>query len=793
MITNYLKIALRNLWKQRFFTLINVSGLMLAVTVGLIIYLYVTEELGHDNGLIKKERVYRLLRDATLNGEDYLIGITSAPFADGLKNDFPLEIDETLRVYSNQLSVAYEDKTFLEDDFIMADSNFFDFFHRDFIVGDPVQALSLPNAVVITEEIALKYFGDDEPMGKTIRVNDQFDYIVTGVIKQIRVKTHLPFDMVANNAVLKNENWFSQWWSNSMITYLTLNPAASRTALEKRFPAFMDKYFGEDFIRFQTRIDLVLQPVEEIYFQGTLKYDVVNTGSVVTVRILAAIGVFVLLIACINFINLSTAKSISRAREVGIRKTLGSSRKRIVLQFLAESYLVTMIAIVLGFMAVELSLPLLNDIFETDLNFSWLDGSIWRLAGATIILLGFATGVYPAFVMSGFSPVKALKGKGGKARGNGTLRKVLVVIQFAISIFMITATLVMSGQLGFLKNKNLGFNKEDVLLLELNNTEVMNKANTLKNRLLESSLITEVSCATGEPGGFHDTMTYEIEGLEDNLRLRTVFCDTDYIKSLHLEVIAGRDFSENYSTDQSNALILNERAVRDIGWTPEEAIGKQILNSFLDSIPRQVVGVVKDYHFSSLKNSIEPLAITAVTSANTALMVIRTSGGEITAVVEELREKWDGFTSFPMEYRFLDSSLDRLYQEEQLQAKLFTVFSSISVFVACLGILGMASFMVTQRTKEMGIRKVLGASAASITLLLTGGFLTPVVLANLLAVPTGWYFSHQWLNTFAYHIDISVTIFLLAALIALGIAFLSVTFQSLKAIRTNPVDILKDE
>ena len=793
MITNYLKIALRNLWKQCFFTLINVSGLMLAVTVGLIIYLYVTKELGHDNGLIKKERVYRLLRDATLNGEDYLIGITSAPFADGLKNDFPLEIDETLRVYSNQLSVAYEDKTFLEDDFIMADSNFFDFFHRDFIVGDPVQALSLPNAVVITEEIALKYFGDDEPMGKTIRVNDEFDFIVTGVIKQIHVKTHLPFDIVANNAVLKNEHWFSQWWSNSMVTYLTLNPAASRTALEKRFPAFMDKYFGEDFIRFQTRIDLVLQPVEEIYFQGTLKYDVVNTGSIVTVRILAAIGVFVLLIACINFINLSTAKSISRAREVGIRKTLGSSRKRIVLQFLAESYLVTIIAIVLGFMAVELSLPLLNDIFETDLNFSWLDGSIWRLAGATTILLGFATGVYPAFVMSGFSPVKALKGKGGKARGHGTFRKVLVVIQFAISIFMITATLVMSDQLGFLKNKNLGFTKENVLLLELNNTEVMNKANTLKNQLLESSLITEVSCATGEPGGFHDTMTYEIEGLEDNLRLRTVFCDTDYIKSLHLDVIAGRDFSENYSTDQSNALILNERAVRDIGWTPEEAIGKQILNSFRDTIPRQVVGVVKDYHFSSLKNSIEPLAITAVTPANTALMVVRTSGGDITEVVEELREKWDGFTSFPMDYRFLDTSLDRLYQEERLQAKLFTVFSSISVFVACLGILGMASFMVTQRTKEMGIRKVLGASAASITVLLTGGFLTPVVLANLLAVPTGWYFSHQWLNTFAYHIDLSVTVFLLAALIALGIAFLSVTFQSFKATRTNPVDILKDE
>ena len=541
--------------------------------------------------------------------------------------------------------------------------------------------------------------------------------------------------MVANIAPLKNRPWFNEWWSNSMLTYVALTPATNSKALEKRFPAFMDKYFGEDFVKFKTRIDLVLQPIDEIYFQGNLKYDRVTTGNLTTVRILSAIGIFIMIIACINFINLATAKSMSRAREVGIRKTLGSSGQRILLQFLAESYLISMIAIILGFMSVELSLPFLNDLFGTDIQLSWLETNIWGLAGLTTLLLGFTTGAYPALIMSNFSPVRALTSRGEKQRGKGSLRKILVIVQFAISIFMIIVTLIISHQLDFLKTKDLGFQKDNVLMIELNNANEMEKANTLKKRLLQNSLIAKVSCATGEPGGFHDTMPYEIEGLEDNLRLRTVFSDTDYLKALQLEIIAGRDFSEDYVTDESNAVILNERAVRDIGWTPEEAIGKHMMNSFLDTLERQVIGVVKDYHFVSLKNAIEPLVITAMPPSSADLMIVRMTGGSPGTAIKELEEQWAAFTPFPMDYHFMDSSLDQLYEEEQLQAKLFTVFSSISVLVACLGILGMASFVVTQRAKEMGIRKALGATASHIISLLTGGFLAPVLIANLLAVP----------------------------------------------------------
>lgn len=793
MLVNYIKVALRNLWRHRFFTFINVFGLMLAVAVSLIIYLYVSQELRHDQGLVKKENMHRLLREASFTSGDYRIGMTSAPFAEALGSDFPQEIEQTLRVYPTRTLVRYEEQTFLEENFAFTDPNFFEFFHYSFSAGNPGEALALPNSVVITEKTALKYFGANDPLGKSIRVDDSFDMVVTGVIKQEPGKSHLYFDFLANIAPLRNFNWFSDWWSNAMLTYLVLKEPADPAGLEGQLPAFMDKYFGEDFIRNKNRIDLLLQPTDEIYFDFDIRYDPVAHGNKSTVMILSIIGCFILAIACINFTNLSTAKSMARAREVGIRKTLGSSRMRLVFQFLAEAYLITGLAVVLGCMLVELTLPVVNRFFEIELHLSLLDQQLWLLAAGAIFVLGLLTGAYPAFLMSGFSPIRALKGAQATQKGKLKARKTMVVIQFSIAIFLVTSTLVINDQLDYLNQTDLGFDKENVLLVSLNDREVQQQASVLKKELEQHSAILHTSYSTGEPGGFHDTMAHEVEGMEETLRCRTVFADLDYLKTLGFEIAAGRDFSRAYGTDLADALIINETMAREIGWSIEEAIGKKIRNVFIDSASRTVIGVVKDYHFATLKTQVEPLVISPVPPENGEMLIIRAVGNSPREVIVHLQDQWNARTSYPLAFRFLDNSLDQLYHEERLQANLFGTFSSISVLVACLGIFALATFVVVQRAREMGIRKVLGASVAHITALLTGGFIIPVLIANLLAVPASWYFSHTWLGNFAYRIAIPWQAFFIAALLAAGLAFLSVVFQSLKATRTNPVDVLKEE
>ena len=793
MLLNYIKIATRNLWRHRFFTFINVLGLTLAVAVSLIIYLFVDQELQHDQGLAKRDNVFRLLREASLNTGNYRVGITSAPFAEALNNDFPQEIEQTLRVYPGRALVRFDEYAFLEENFVLADSNFFEIFNYSFLAGNPSKALELPNAVVLTEQTALKYFGEDDPLGKSIRVDDHFDFVVTGIVRQGPGKSHLTFDFLANLAPMRNFNWFSNWWSNAMLTYVVLKESADPLSLEDQFPAFMDKYFGEDFIRNKNRIDLLLQPLDDIYFDYDVRYDPVSHGNQSTVLVLSIVGCFVLAIACINFTNLATAKSMVRTREVGIRKVLGSSRMRLVFQFLAESYLITGLAVILGFMLVELALPSVNHFFEIELHLSLLNQELWLLAAGVIFFLGLLTGTYPAFLMSGFSPTRALKGAQDTRKSKVQARKTLVVVQFAIAIFLITSTLVINDQLAYTHQRDLGFNKENVLLVPLSDSEIRGQVNDLKKELEQHSAILQTACATGEPGGFHDTMSHEIEGMEENLRCRTVFADLDYLKTLGLQMATGRGFSRDYGTDLTDAVIINETTAQEIGWSAEEAIGKKIRNVFIDSAARTIIGVVKDYNFATLKNEVEPLVISPVEPAVGPLMIIRTAGGSSRDAIEHLQEKWDSRTSYPLDFRFLDDALDRLYHEEQLQAKLFSVFSSISVLVACLGIFALASFVVVQRAKEMGIRKVLGASVGHIMALLTGGFVIPVLIANLLAVPAGWYFSHTWLDNFAYRIAVPWEAFVTAASLAAALAFLSVIFQSLKATRTNPVDVLKEE
>ncbi|ELR72877.1 putative FtsX-related transmembrane transport protein [Fulvivirga imtechensis AK7] len=790
MLRNYIKISLRNLWKQKVFSLINISGLTLGISVCMVIYLYVNDQLSYDSFHAQSDRIYRLLRIGNLNGEKYLIGVTSGPFAEALHTDFPEEVDQTVRMSFGEGLVAYEDKVFMEEKFSLADSNFLDVFTFPLAQGNPKTALDQPNSVIITGEIARKYFGDDSPLNKMIRVDNEFDLMVTGVFEELPAKSHMDFDFVGNLALLRNASYFSDWWSNSFITYVLLNDPASESHLEAQFPGFMDKYFGKDFETMTNRIDITLQPLSETYFEQDVRYDEVLHGSKSSVIVFSVVGIFIFLIACINFMNLATAKSVLRAREVGVRKTLGSSKKGLMIQFLGEAFLISGVSVVLAFMSIEVVLPVFNHTFGLELSLTHELPVLLPMLGFIIVVTGLLSGIYPAFILSAYKPVEVLKGKVKSGKSGVGFRKVLVILQFTTSAFLIIMTLMVGRQMNFIQEKDLGFDKQQVLTFPLNHTEIRNNREAFKNKMLEHPAILSVGAGTGIPGGFHDTMTADIEGLDENPRFRTLFADADYFRSFGLQIVAGRGFRKDHAADHNQVVVLNERAVRETGLTNDEIIGRRLSISF-DSIPKTVVGVVKDYNFSSLKAGIEPLMITNRT--NGRMMAIKIQG-DVKDAVEYIENAWSAHSAgYPIAYEFLDENFNRLYQTEQLQGRLFTIFSGIVIFISCLGIFGLATFTANQRLKEIGIRKALGASIKSITSLLVKDYLVLVLIANLVAWPLGWYFSRQWLDQFAYKVSIGVEVFALTLLVAMAIALASVVMQSVKAAMANPVDVLKEE
>ncbi|MEL7004382.1 MAG: FtsX-like permease family protein, partial [Bacteroidota bacterium] len=542
----------------------------------------------------------------------------------------------------------------------------------------------------------------------------------------------------------------------------------------------------------KNRIDLTLQPLGDVYFQSEVQYDPVRHGNKSSIYVFSAIGIFIFIIACINFMNLATAKSVQRAKEVGVRKTLGSSKRLLALQFFGESIFVAIISVILAFTLTEISLPFFNEWFSLELVAVRDPLIIIPLAFGLVLVTGFISGVYPAVILSRFKPAEVLKGKVQSNKEGLTIRKGLVILQFGISVFLIVITLVVGKQLRFINEADLGFDKDEIVLLELNYSTINQNIETFKNRLLTNSSIKNVTLASGEPGGFHDTMASEVEGLEDRPRFRTLFTDENYIPTYDLEMVAGRNFSEEFSTDLEGALILNERAVRDLGMTNEDIIGKRIHTEFVDTTYKLVIGVVKDYHFGTLKTEVEPLMIHMTDQAS--LMSIKLqAGGDAKAALAFIESEWEKFVPFKPDFRFLDDKLDYLYQNERLQGRLFQLFSGVSIFIACLGIFGLASFTATQRRKEIGIRKALGASVKSISNLLARDYIKLVLIANIVALPVGWYLASKWLSEFTYRTSIDLSIFIIALVAALLIAILSVIFQSLRAALANPVDVLKEE
>ncbi len=685
MVKNYLKIAVRNLWKQKLFSFVNIFGFAIGLTVSFIVVLYVQFELSYDQVHQNKDQLYRVLRQSDINGELYYIGVTSGPFAQALKNDFPESITDVVRVMPADGLVTYGNNAFMEKQFFLADKNFFQVFSFPLRHGNPANVLELPNSIVLTPETARKYFGDSDPLGKVLTLDNRWDFMVTGVMEHDPTRTHLDFDFVASIEILSQFGWFNDWWNNGLITYAIIPNPEEAMRVESQLTGFMDKYFGEDFKKSGNRIGLTLQPFSDVYFEKDVRYDRVLHGDKNTVMMFAAVALFILIIACINFMNLTTARAGRRAKEIGVRKVLGALRSKLVLQFLSESFLITLIAILLSVASVELLLPWFNSIFSLQLSIDFTSPSILLLLLGLLILVALFAGGYPAFILSSFKPIRVLKGKTGPKAESIVIRKGLVVFQFCVSTFLIVGTLLIGQQLTYLEGKDMGFDDEHVLLVHVNTAEIQNQAETLKARWQAEAGVVSVSAMSGQPGGFHDATSVSIEGKDQESRLRTAFTDFDYVETLGLQIVAGRNFSRDFGTDREQALLLNETAVRQLGWTNDEALGKKLSGAFFDLKESRVVGVVADYHFSSLKEGIEPLLIAIRPFSR--LLAIKVKSEDLQGTISAVEQIWKtSLPGYPFEFTFLDETFAALYQQEQRESKLFLIFSVLSIMIASLGV-----------------------------------------------------------------------------------------------------------
>ncbi|QHT70440.1 FtsX-like permease family protein [Rhodocytophaga rosea] len=795
MLKNYITVAIRNLLKYKVYSFINIFGLAVGIACCLFIFLFIQNELNYDKFHADGKRIYRLIRSSDENGERKGTPATSGPYAPSLQTDFPSDIEETMRVDPDGggVLITIDNQSFMEKQCMFVDSNFFQFFSFPLEIGDPKTVLNAPNSMVLSRAAAKKYFGNANPIGKVLTMDGEDQFKVTGIMGPLPGNSHFAPDMLVPISLFKNQEWFNEWWNNSMSTYVRLSPKVTEKQFEAKLPAFMDKYMGEEFKKFGMKVALTLQPLESIYFDNETQYDHASHGDKKVVYIFTAIALFILMIACINFMNLSTARSMGRAKEVGLRKVMGAYKSHLVSQFLSESIVLSFISLILALGFVWLLKPAFDTFLEKELTIPYGTFFIILILLGISVLVGLLAGSYPAFFLSSFQPIKVLKGRFKANPQSAWLRKGLVVVQFSISIILIIGTFIITSQMEFTQQKKLGYDKEHVVLVRITNSDIRTNKDRFKTILEGESDILSISAMSGEPGGFHDRFIVDIPGkTEEKWQFRTVFTDFDYAKTLGMKIVAGRDFSRDFGTDTTQAAIINETAVKKLGWTNEEALGKDITITLRESGPRKIVGIVQDFHISSLKDKIDPMVI-AVAKDNRVL-ALKIKSGNPQQTLQKIEKAWLTVApQYPFEYTFLDQVYDNLYKSEQKQMAVFTVFAFIAICIACLGLFGLAAFTAEQRTKEISVRKVLGADVSSIVLLLSKDFVKLVVIALVIASPVAWYAMNKWLEDFEYSIGIKPDTFIIAGICAITIALVTVSYHAIKTAYTNPVKTLRNE
>lgn len=801
MLKNYVKIVLRNMARHKGYALINIAGLATGIACCVLILLWVQDEISFDAYHEHAERIYRLVE--VMQEGDRSEHYPSAPFgmAPALRTEFGEDVTP-VRFFGYSTIVpliSYDDKRFYEKRFFFADSTVFDVFSFTFIEGNPQTALDQPHSVVITRDMAHKYFGEEHALGKVLRFENQIDFQVTGVIENVPANSHFHFDFLASLLDMESVfrvvgtpvGWLQSMYWNPCHTYVLLSENLSQAEFEARLSALVDKYYPDTF---KSSISFYTQPLLDIHLRASLNEELEPQGDITYVYIFSIVALFILLLACVNFMNLSTARASMRAKEVGLRKVLGACRGQLARQFLGEAMLFSLLALLLALVLIEMALPVFNSITEKELRIDYLGNWPWlALLLGLALLVGFFAGSYPALFLSRFHPVAVLKGDPASGvGGHATLRKALVVFQFSIAIVLIVGTLIVSDQLELLRNKKLGFDKEHLLVLSLRGTPLRDQPDAFKNELLNVTGVEGVTVASDYPGGLINVYPFYVEqnGELQRLDLPAFFSDHDFVDVMGMELLQGRPISPRLASDSTEAFILNEAAVRGLGW--DQPVGKDFRFGEDDRIGR-VVGVVKDFHFFSLHQPAQP-AVIHVWPFWYEYMLVKVHAQNMSDTIAEVGQVWSQFINGrPFDAFFLDDTLDQLYRSEQKLSEVFRSFAVLAIFIACLGLFGLAAFAATQRTKEIGVRKVLGATVANITALMSKDFVKLVLVANLIAWPVAYVAASKWLEGFAYRIDIGWWVFALAGGLALLIALATVSTQAIRAALANPVESLRYE
>ena len=797
MLLNYFKIAFRVIARQKLFSVINIIGLAIGLASFLLIASYVNHELSYDRGFTNANRIYRVAANLHLESGPSIRAVTSPPIAGIIHEEFP-EIEKVLRIGRSSRPLSYQDKTFFDIKLITADSSFFDLFDFPFAAGDKATALSQPNSIVLSQQAARRYFGEEPALGKQMALSDTISLMVTGILNESPDHSHLDFDCIYSRTTIVKpyEEPKDSWFNNNFYTYVLLKPSTSPKDLEAKFPQMLDKHMGADRKK-SIWYELFLQPLTDIHLRSSLKAEIEANSNMNVIYVFGSIAMFILLIASINFMNLSTAKAAKRANEVGIRKTAGALRGQLVSQFLAESLLVSLVSSVLALVIAQLALPVFNTLLNKNLTLNFLQNPEIILGFVVVTLVvGLLAGLYPAFFLSKFKPIQVLKGKVVSGRQGVSLRQGLVVVQFSISIILITSTFIVRDQIHFMRTQDLGFNKDQLVVVSIRGSEGTNRYETIKQRLSQNSNVLSVS-ASAEPIGRGQSVVATLpEGWNENqiTSVTTIIADEDFINTHQIKLLNGRNFVANSVSDRDHAFIVNEAAVKMFGWKDNaSAVGKK-LNWGLGK-EGNVIGVVSDFHYFSLHKQVDPLIIHNDPESYSYLTVrINPDGNDWQRALTTLESEWRSLgMKGEFDYFFLDDDFARQYQTDQQLKSFISYFSVLAIFIGCLGLYGLAAYSTEQRAKEIGIRRVLGASVPGLVALMSKDFLKLVLIANLFAWPAAWYILNQWLSNFAFHINISVAVFFLAGFIALLIAWFTVGFESTKAALSNPVDSLRNE
>ena len=798
MIRNFFLTAWRNFSRNKVFTLLNVSGLAIGITVCLIIGVWLQRELSYDNFHSDADKIFRVSNTFKSESESFSQAPSGPAFGAQLPKEIPA-ITSSCRLFNSSFKLKSGSNQFIENEAFYTDSNFFSFFRFKLKKGNPQQALMLQNQIVLTEALAEKYFGNDDPVGKTIMVDGKYPMIVSGIAENCPINSQIQFKVLIPSSLLikqmkdqYNFDMNSQWLGGWPMTYVKLDPSKADD-IQKQINAVAKRFSEKDWKENKMSYFYFLQPMKKIHLNSNLRYDTPNNGSLSTVRIFSIIGVIVLLLACINYINLTTAGAIKRAKETSVRKVVGATKPQLIRQFFIETFIICSSAVIIGVVILKLILPAFSAWIGQSYRFDFSLLNIFILFGFVLFISAIA-GIYPSAILSSFNPATALKGSFSQSAKGNLIRKSLVVFQFTITIALVASILIISRQMNYIKNKSLGYDSHAVIEVNFYGEDVVrNHYSAIRNQLLSSPYILNTSKHDGNVvGGIGNgwTTTENLKGDDISTSLYSMFIDTTYADTYNMKLAAGRFFSPQIPTDTTKSVMVNEAAVRTFGWkTAENAIGKRFGKG---DDARYVIGVVKDFNFESLHKPVDALLI-RYTKVGSSLS-LKIDGRHIDEAINHLKKTWQSMVpDVPLVYSFVDESIGRQYGNEQKMQGIFYGFAILSLLIACLGLFGLSIFVVERKIKEIAIRKVLGASIPGIVGLLSKDFLKLVIIAAIIATPLAFYFMHQWLQDFAYRINIGWWVFAASGIVALLIALVTISVKAIKAAMGNPVKSLRTE